>query len=90
MWSMKLRVSRSLYEERRDRMAAFIRVKAPDCVINMAARLLVECFEYTLLDRIERWIFNSGPEWLCWISSKEYREACREVPLEEDEYDQAI
>ena len=78
---------KTLYEMRVKRLRKLIDLQAPVSIIGMEARMVSECFRYTLIDRIRRWHFNRCPNWLLWLTSKDYREVCREdiESLDEDE-----
>lgn len=75
-----LRVDRRLYEARQDRLKRLIELKAPDCIIEMAARTLVRSFPRRTVGQLWfDWRIRSAPGWLLWLTSKDYRQACRET-----------
>ena len=87
MWNGKLIKPQSLYEQRLEHMRISIKVNAPKCIISMNARLLTECFEYTWKDRWERWLFTKAPEWVTWVCDADYRQACKENLVGDDDED---
>jgi hypothetical protein len=88
MWSGKLRVPESTYRDRLERCAKMIELEAPWCIIHMNSRLLTECFEYTWKDRWERWLFTKAPKWVAWVCDADYRQACKEYLVGDDDEDE--
>lgn len=79
MYSGKIKVSRNVYEDRRDRLKKLIDLRAPDCIIHAGSRAVAECFENGLWERFNRWKWRRVPHWMWWICSDQYRETSREV-----------
>lgn len=76
----RLRISEELYRERLDRMKRLIDLKAPDSIIHYSLMLTLESFERLTFREwwFQRVFWKKSPHWLMWISSRYYREACRE------------
>jgi hypothetical protein len=87
MWNGKLKVSQEVYESRLKTLDKFMEIGAPMCIIHMGARMLAESFEYTWKDRWERWLFTKAPKWVAWVCDADYRQACKEYLVGDDDED---
>jgi len=82
-----LRVDRRLYEVRKNRLKRFIELDAPDCIIEMAARAVIQCFPRRTIGQLWHELqVRHFPGWLFWLTSKDYREACR-LPDDDGEFE---
>jgi len=78
MYGSQLKVSREKYENRRDRLRKLIDLNAPDSIICAEARMVTECFQYGINERLNRWAMHRCPHWIWWICSSEYRQICKD------------
>lgn len=84
MYSGKLKIERRLFDERVKRFSKFVEMKSPDCVVQMAALLIVESFHDPLRDKWDRMILRQPYYWIAWLFSAEYRQCCRDVDTQAD------
>lgn len=80
-----LRMERSLYNARVQRLKRLIELKAPDCIIEMSTRAVLQCFPRRTVGQLwHEWQIRKAPHWLHWLTSPLYRNACREFDIEDD------
>lgn len=86
-----LRVPQELYDNRLQRMKRLIDLKAPAVIIELEARTLLRSFHRRSFKAIwHEWQWKFFPAWLYWLTSSDYRDACREVDPEVNEVFEAM
>jgi len=89
--SLQLRVPLWLYEQRKTRFKKLFELNAPDSVLCAEAEIFLKCFKWSWSGWWSGWWFNwrlkHFPQWLLWLTMKDYREDCKDYGDDELERD---